>query len=165
MSRHQLLARTRRRSQVRCCNQGKMTSGRSARNSFQAVAEVCPETFAMLATEKDKTNTQLSQDKGGQEGKYIYIYIYSVPAPYKPYHDCWAECTLCCLNECCAESMQPNLIKLYLMKRSVDSDVIMMAIRTMMSIITLRPMITMTMMMTMMTVGPYSIHLCGFVTA
>ena len=71
-----------------------MTSGRSARNSFQAVAEVCPETFAMLATEKDKTNTQLSQDKGGQEGKYIYIYIYSVPAPYKPYHDCWAECTL-----------------------------------------------------------------------
>ena len=32
--------------------------------------------------------------------------------------------------------MQPNLIKLYLMKRSVDSDVIMMAIRTMMTMIT-----------------------------
>ena len=36
--------------------------------------------------------------------------------------------------------MQPNLIKLYLMKRSVDSDVIMMAIRTMMTMITLMTM-------------------------
>ena len=35
--------------------------------------------------------------------------------------------------------MQPNLIKLYLMKRSVDSDVIMMATRAMMTMITLRP--------------------------
>lgn len=110
----------------------KWEISQSARNSFQAVAEVCPETFAMLATEKDKTNTQLPDKKAS-------IYIYTVPAPYKPYHGCWAECTLCCLNECCAESMQPNLIKLYLMKRSVDSDVIMMAIRTMMTMITLRP--------------------------
>ena len=46
--------------------------------------------------------------------------------------------------------MQPNLIKLYLMKRSVDSDVIMMAIRTMMTMITLMTMMTVMMVMMMM---------------
>ena len=30
------------------------------------------------ATEKEKTNTQLSQDKGGQEGKYTYF-----PRPHR----------------------------------------------------------------------------------
>ena len=47
----------------------KWEISQSARNSFQAVAEVCPETFAMLATEKDKTNTQLPDKKAS-----IYIY-------------------------------------------------------------------------------------------
>ena len=39
---------TGRRSQVRCCTQQKRMTGKAARNSFQAVAEVCLETFETL---------------------------------------------------------------------------------------------------------------------